>query len=624
MKKPIFTLMLLLGISSSVAAAASRPEAVELPTGKAAIVLDAQVSQLRDEPGKWTLDDVRTAALSSQFKANKTAAISNGFTDAVYWYRFTLRVPPDHGDLAAWVLELTCPWLDYVDFYLVRSDGRIEAIETGDLRPAAPQQISHPSFAIPLQMAPGEQDLTVYLRVKTQDAHQFSLMVSSNKVFLASTGAMGLWYGIILGVLLVMAVYNLILFFWVRDRVFLYYSVYVLSVWLNAVLLVGFARQYFSGLAAEAPLWIHAAPPWVLILMSFSGTLFAAEFIKARQHAPRLYRLFQLGFALYAIGFVLTPFISMNSSIQIGLALLALQPVLCLTGSVYLASQGIRSARLYLLAFSVVLVSAILFVLASFGVIVANQYTLNAWQIGVPLDILLLSLALADRINIERRQKFEAIGNTARLKSFLPERVAELVLLDRDKNLLAPKRRQVTVCIIDLRGFTPFSELAEPEEVMAVLKDFFGAMGEIVERHGGTVEHFAGDSMLIFYNAPLEIPDPEKQAVKTALEMQQVFVSLRAQWLEIGYELGLGIGIANGQATIGAIGFLGRSQYAAIGTPSNLASRLCSLAAHGEILTTRRVATAAGSNIEVEAIGEKTIKGFQRPIPVVRVQGQRL
>jgi adenylate cyclase len=188
-----------------------------------------------------------------------------------------------------------------------------------------------------------------------------------------------------------------------------------------------------------------------------------------------------------------------------------------------------------------------------------------------------------------------------------------------DQALLEPRRRQVTVCVIDLRGFTPFSETSAPEDVMNVLREFFETMGNIVEKHGGTVEHFAGDSMLIFFNAPLEIPNPDEQAVLTALEMREAFESLRQKWLKQGHELGLGIGIADGYATIGAIGFSGRSQYAAIGAVTNLASRLCSGTKHGEILTTHRVLSAVEGLVEAESAGEQSIKGFSKPIEVLRV-----
>ncbi|MEK6805441.1 MAG: response regulator [Pseudomonadota bacterium] len=210
-----------------------------------------------------------------------------------------------------------------------------------------------------------------------------------------------------------------------------------------------------------------------------------------------------------------------------------------------------------------------------------------------------------------------------RLKNFLPQKVAELAVADGGGELLHPRRRQVTVCAIDLRGFTPFTETSEPEEIMGVLGEYYAAMGAVVEQHGGTVERFAGDGMVIFFNAPLEIEKPEEAAVRAALDMQARFEQLRAKWLRNGFDLGLGIGLSSGYATIGALGFSGRWQYAAIGTVTNLSSRLCGDASHGQILATSRIITQVESLVETESLGEKTIKGLQRPVPVFCIVGTK-
>lgn len=209
------------------------------------------------------------------------------------------------------------------------------------------------------------------------------------------------------------------------------------------------------------------------------------------------------------------------------------------------------------------------------------------------------------------------------LKNFLPQNVAELIVAESGSNLLQPRRRQVTVCAIDLRGFTAFSETAEPEEIMGVLSEYYAAMGAAVEKHGGTVERFAGDGMVIFFNAPLEIETPEAAAVRAALEMQERFGVLRQKWLRLGHDLGLGIGLSSGYATIGALGFSGRWQYAAIGTVTNLSARLCGDASHGQILATSKVMLKVEGLVEAESMGEKTIRGLQKPVPVFRIQGLR-
>ncbi len=206
------------------------------------------------------------------------------------------------------------------------------------------------------------------------------------------------------------------------------------------------------------------------------------------------------------------------------------------------------------------------------------------------------------------------------LRNYLPEHVAELVVSDAGESLLAPRRRHVVVCAVDVRGFTGFSETAEPEETIAFLQEYYALVGHCVEQHGGAVESFAGDGMVIFFNAPVEIDAPEARAARAALAMQAAFRSLREKWLHEGHELGLGVGLAAGYATIGALGFSGRWQYAAIGTVTNLAARLCSEAKDGDVLATKKLILQIGEAAQHESLGEREIRGLHRPVPVCRIQ----
>lgn len=209
------------------------------------------------------------------------------------------------------------------------------------------------------------------------------------------------------------------------------------------------------------------------------------------------------------------------------------------------------------------------------------------------------------------------------LKNYLPERVAELVLNEGDDELLAPRRRHVVVCAVDLRGFTAFSEAAGPEEIIMVLGEYYALVGHVVAEYGGTVERFAGDGMVIYFNAPVEIPNPEQKAISAAIAMREAYSELHEKVLGLGYQLGMGIGLASGYATVGAIGFTGLWQYAAIGTVTNLAARLCSDARHGDILVSSKVILKAQDSFHTESMGEKDIRGLSRPVPVFRVLGLR-
>jgi adenylate cyclase len=186
---------------------------------------------------------------------------------------------------------------------------------------------------------------------------------------------------------------------------------------------------------------------------------------------------------------------------------------------------------------------------------------------------------------------------------------------------LESHRREITALFCDLRGFTGFSESADPEDVMALLREYHTAIGSIIHKHGGTLERYAGDGVMVIFNAPVPVPDPALSAVKMALEMRAALAALMDRWRRLGHELGFGIGIAHGYATLGTIGFEGRFDYAAIGTVSNVASRLCDEALPGQILISPRVLLAIEKEVACEPAGEFELKGIRRPMAVHNVVG---
>jgi adenylate cyclase len=215
----------------------------------------------------------------------------------------------------------------------------------------------------------------------------------------------------------------------------------------------------------------------------------------------------------------------------------------------------------------------------------------------------------------EQVAEIERIG---RLKRFLSPQVAQLVS-SGDERVLESHRREVTVVFCDLRDFTAFAEAAEPEEVMAVLREYHATLGTLIDRFEGTIERFAGDGLLVLFNDPLPCPDPSLRAVRMAVEMRSEIAELAAKWRMSGHQLGFGIGIAHGYATLGCIGFEGRFQYSATGTVANLASRLCDSALNGQILVDAKVHAAVGTKAELESVGELDLKGFRRPVPAFNV-----
>ena len=225
---------------------------------------------------------------------------------------------------------------------------------------------------------------------------------------------------------------------------------------------------------------------------------------------------------------------------------------------------------------------------------------------------------LADSFNTmsgdlaESRARSERLG---RFRRFLTAQLADILDSTGGEALLESHRREVTVVFCDLRGFTAFAEMAEPEAVMNVLGEYHRALGALITKYEGTLERFVGDGLMVLFNDPLPCPDPSARAVRMALEMRDGVAALAEAWRASGHALGFGIGIAHGFATMGRIGFEGRFDYSAIGTTPNLAARLCSEAANGQIITDGAVRDAVADFVEAEAVGELVLKGIARPVP---------
>ncbi|HSE92382.1 MAG TPA: response regulator [Methylomirabilota bacterium] len=230
-------------------------------------------------------------------------------------------------------------------------------------------------------------------------------------------------------------------------------------------------------------------------------------------------------------------------------------------------------------------------------------------------ELVALNRTLEARV-IEQVTQLERLG---RLKRFFSPQLAELIVSGGADDPLRSHRREVTVVFLDLRGFTAFAETTEPEEVMGVLREYHAEMGRLILEHEGTLERFTGDGMMIFFNDPVPVDDAPLRAVRMALAMRERVGELLAKWRKRGFELDFGVGIAQGYATIGAIGFEGRWDYGAIGTVTNLAARLCGEAKPGQVLVAQRVRGAVEDHAQTEPVGELTLKGFSRPVPVFNV-----
>jgi adenylate cyclase len=220
------------------------------------------------------------------------------------------------------------------------------------------------------------------------------------------------------------------------------------------------------------------------------------------------------------------------------------------------------------------------------------------------------------------REQVAQLERLSRLKRFFSRPVAEAIVAGGEE-VLEPHRREITAVFLDLRGFTSFTDRADPDEVMELLRAYHATLGRTVDEYGGTLEHFAGDGIMIFFSDPMPIDRPAERAVRMALALQDAFTPISEAWSKLGHEVGLGIGIAQGEATLGVIGFEQRWEYAAIGNVPNLAARLCGHARAGEIILDAQTETALAHLIDSEPIGPLTLRGFAQPIAAFRLKSIR-
>jgi adenylate cyclase len=211
------------------------------------------------------------------------------------------------------------------------------------------------------------------------------------------------------------------------------------------------------------------------------------------------------------------------------------------------------------------------------------------------------------------------IERTGKLRRFLAPQLADLIVAQGDESILESHRREIVVVFCDLRGFTGFAERAEPEEVMALLRDYHAAMGPIVAQFEGTIDHYGGDGIMVFFKDPLPTPDPARRAIDIAVAMREAAQALLRTWRRHGHDIGFGVGISQGYATLGQIGFAERMDYTAIGTVTNLAARLCAEAKDGQILVSARVAIAVEDIATLEEIGDLSLKGLSQAVAVYNV-----
>jgi class 3 adenylate cyclase len=578
--------------------AAAQDSRLTVSAGTREVALNPWVRVVEDAGKNKTVEQILDAPLVT-LPGSADGAINFGYTTAAYWLVIPLDNPEKNPLERLLLFEPT--WLDEVQVTVVDPSGQRNTQFGGDTLPFAQRAEKRRQINFNLVLPPGRSTLLV--RVASRDTLFVVMSLLDRGAFNQLASGEAAFFGFFYGALLALIAFNLMLYLSVREPMYLAYCGYVGAFLALHSVYNGHAFGLLYPGWPELSNWAHAVFTY---LFALSGLVFAAVFLDLKNKLPRVYKAWWI--------FVVVFFAFFFATLPSGYGLHARNAVnwvvicsvfaLCL-GCISL-KQGNSAAKYYLAATLAGLIGSSLTALTVLGVLNYTFATFRAVDFGMVVDSIMLSLALAERIS--------RVNRLERLRRFFSPAVADQLISARNEDLYRPHHREIVVLFLDLRGYTSFTQRHGADEVMRMLAEFHAVMGELIAAHGATLERFSGDGMMIFFNDPVEVPDPAVKACRMAAEMQSRFEVLQTIWEARSYSLSLGVGISQGVATIGAIGFEGRRDYAAIGNVTNLAARLCSQALGGQTIVCSVVAGNIDKALQIRPMDSLTLKGFAEPV----------
>lgn len=588
---------------------------------------------LEDKEGKWTIEQLLSPSFEHKFQSNESGVVNHGFTSSVYWIRMTF-VNQDH-PYKDWFLEVAYPMLDHIQFYLLDTDRLIYSQETGDNLPFKQRSVSHRNFIFnfPLSL---QQVTTVYLRVQTQSSMQFPATLWSSVAFAEKINreqsALGLYYG----ALLVMLIYNLFLFFGVRDVNYLYYAIYIIGYGLFQFSLNGLAYQL---LWPELPWWGNRSVPFFIGFGWFGIMLFTKYFLDTKKSTPRLH----WGITFFWLFTFVTMGLALMASYGLAIRIAILNAfggsVTAMIAGIITYRSGYRAAKFYVIAWFGLLSGIVLYVLKTIGLFPPNLFTEYALQVGSVMEVVLLSFALADRINIIKKEKAHALklqleesqkvaSLSKTFEKFVPRQFLDRIAKKGigSIELGTAEMDNITVLFCDIRSFTTLSETLSPQELLNFLNAYFKRMNQSIHQHHGFIDKFIGDAiMALFAASNRSNEEGALDAVRAAISMQKAIREYNLNRVTSGYlPISAGIGIHSGPVIIGTVGSEDRMDSTVLGDVVNLASRLESLTKqyHARIIISSQTFDLLGEEInslQWRELDFVSVKGKDRPVSIFEI-----
>jgi class 3 adenylate cyclase len=584
--RTLFSIILIVGLSGF----SLLDQPVVLEEGNDSYSLGLYLEILEDTTGELTFAQIQSEEYARLFTKNEVKTPNFSFSSSVYWLRF--QVKSDLSSFQTWVLELGFPLHDYVDFYVLAPDSSVNVIRTGDRRPFHMRPINHRNFVLELPIDL-EQLYTVYIRFQTYDGlhESIPLFLWHENRFAFENIRQTITHGIYYGILAVMILYNLLIFFSVRDRSYFFYVLYLVGFLLWSLSFYGYSFQFFW---PNFPDWGNQILPFYAGFFQLQIVLFIRAFLNTPKYLPKID-------TFVAKGVIIGSLITMTSSLlgyySFSYIILVFTGIygfpMAIIGGVVRLRQGYRPARFFLLAWVSLSLGAVFMLLKMTGLIPSNFLTENGMQIGSALEVILISLALADKINQEKKDKYLAQKETLIVQEKALE--AEYIAFEEQESLtnayarFVPQdflrflekeniqdvelgdsvKKKMTILFSDIRSFTSLSESMSSEDNFKFLNAYLKRMGPIVRKHDGVIDKYIGDAVMALFS---KCPD---DAIKSAISMLKLLEKYNESRQQVGrVPIKIGIGINTGEVMLGTIGESNRMEGTVISDAVNLAARL--------------------------------------------------
>jgi len=611
MKKTYFFIIFLTGIYSFL-------------MGEPSLIIDQNSSlwdnielrYLEDIQGKLKISDITNPVYQGKFKLTERRIPNFGFSKSAYWITFTIS--NSSSSTFNGYLKYSYPHMDYLDYYYEQKPGVFIRKSVGDRLAFSTREVLHQNFIFPLTIKTKAMS-RVFLRLKTKGSMRIPIRIFTSKRLIQLISLERMIYGIFFGALMVMFLYNLLLFFSLKDLNYFYYSFWILAYTFFQSTLSGFSFQY---LWPDHPNWANNCLPLFIFFSAILAFQFSRSFLELKNLSPKLDKLFISFMILLGVGIALT-FADYSRAIRISTGVWLLVPVFLLYAGIRVLIIGFRAARYYLVAWFVLLMGTAVYAMKTFAIIPDNWWTNNSILIGAIIEVVLLALALGDRINFMKKER----ETTSKLAKYLSPQVYRSIFTGKKEVKIQASRKKLTIFFSDIKGFTETTDSMESEALTRLLNEYFNEMSKIALKHGGTIDKFIGDALMVFFGDPDSRGEKNDAlaCVEMALEMQNRMKYLQAKWIKEGFSKPLRIrcGINTGYATVGNFGSDERMDYTIIGNQVNLANRLEAQAGVDEILISNETHALVKEVVECKKKQILKLKGFAYPVQTWQVTGIR-